>query len=60
MFELDITSWFVVALCAAMVGIAKTGIPGFGILVVPLMASVLPARNSVGVLLGILILGDWF
>jgi len=43
-----------------MVGISKTGIPGFGILVVPLMASVLPARSSVGVLLGILILADLF
>jgi uncharacterized membrane protein YfcA len=56
-------SWFdlaVVALCAIMVGIAKTGIPGVGILVVPLMAAVLPARSSVGVLLGILILGDLF
>ncbi len=56
-------SWFdlaVVALCAIMVGIAKTGIPGVGILVVPLMAAVLPARSSVGVLLGILILADLF
>ncbi len=56
-------SWFdlaIVALCAIMVGIAKTGIPGVGILVVPLMAAVLPARSSVGVLLGILILADLF
>jgi hypothetical protein len=43
-----------------MVGIAKTDIPGVGILVVPLIASVLPARSSVGVLLGILILADLF
>jgi uncharacterized membrane protein YfcA len=43
-----------------MVGIAKTGIPGITILVVPLMATVLPARRSVGVLLGILILADLF
>jgi len=56
-------SWFdlaIVALCAIMVGIAKTGIPGVGILVVPLMAAVLPARSSVGALLGILILADLF
>jgi len=50
----------VVALCAVMVGITKTGLPGLLILVVPLMASVLPARISVGVLLGILILADLF
>jgi uncharacterized membrane protein YfcA len=43
-----------------MVGIAKTGLPGITILVVPLMAAVLPARSSVGVLLGMLILGDLF
>ncbi|HEW79211.1 MAG TPA: sulfite exporter TauE/SafE family protein [Phycisphaerales bacterium] len=60
MLELDLVSWAVVALCAVMVGVAKTGIPGVGILVVPLMAGVLPARSSVGVLLGILILADLF
>jgi len=58
--ELSWVGWVVVAFCAVMVGIAKTGIPGFGILVVPLMAMVLPARNSVGILLGILILADLF
>lgn len=60
MLELDLTGWVVVSLCAVMVGLTKTGIPGFGILVVPLMAAVLPARSSVGVLLGILILADLF
>ena len=49
-----------VALCAMLVGIAKTGIPGIGILVVPMMAMVLPARKSTGILLGILILADLF
>jgi uncharacterized membrane protein YfcA len=43
-----------------MVGISKTGIPGVGILIVPLMALVLPARKSTGILLGILILADIF
>lgn len=43
-----------------MVGITKTGIPGLGILLVPLMALVLPARKSTGILLGILILADLF
>ena len=60
MLELSPFGWFVVSLCAVMVGITKTGIPGLGILVVPLMASALPARSSVGVLLGILILADLF
>jgi uncharacterized membrane protein YfcA len=43
-----------------MVGTSKTGIPGLGILVVPLMALVLPTRESTGILLGILILADIF
>jgi uncharacterized membrane protein YfcA len=60
MTGLDFTGWAVVALCAVMVGISKTGIPGMGILFVPLMAMVLPARQSTGVVLGILILADVF
>ena len=60
MLELNVVGWVVVVLCAIMVGAAKTGIPGFGILVVPLMAMVIPARSSTGVLLGILILADLF
>jgi uncharacterized membrane protein YfcA len=60
MLDLNVPGWAVVALCALMVGITKTGIPGLGILVVPLMALVLPARKSTGILLGILILADLF
>jgi hypothetical protein len=37
-----------------MVGISKTGMPGFGILFVPLM--VMPARQSTGAVLGIVAL----
>ncbi|UCG59251.1 MAG: sulfite exporter TauE/SafE family protein [Phycisphaerales bacterium] len=58
--NLDPLGWVVVAICAILVGITKVGIPGLGILVVPLIATVLPARSSVGVLLGILILADLF
>ncbi len=58
--DLDLSGWLIVALCASMVGVTKTGIPGLGILVVPLMALVLPARQSTGLLLGILILADIF
>lgn len=58
--DIDTTGWIVVALCAMLVGITKTGIPGIGILVVPMMAMVLPARKSTGILLGILILADLF
>jgi uncharacterized membrane protein YfcA len=60
MMGLDLAGWAVLALCAVMVGISKTGIPGFGILFVPLMAMVYPAKQSTGLILGILILGDIF
>lgn len=57
---LEPVAWFAVALSALIVGISKTGIPGVGILPTILMALVLPAQKSVGLLLGILILGDVF
>jgi uncharacterized protein len=58
--ELEPVAWLVIGLCAFLVGAAKTGIPGIGILPALLMAQVLPAQESTGMLLGILILGDLF
>jgi uncharacterized membrane protein YfcA len=60
MTELDLFGWVMVALCALMIGINKTGIPGFGILFVPVMAMAMPAKQSTGVTLGMLILADLF
>ena len=63
MFEtLDLTMWQWVGLltCAALVGISKTGIPGAGILAVPLAAMAVPARESVGLVLPMLIFADLF
>jgi len=63
MLDLDVMGWLVVGLCAFVVGASKTGIPGAGILVVPLMAMAFPdgeTKKSVGLLLGLLILGDMF
>lgn len=53
-------SWgWVFGLLAAMVaGLAKTGLPGCGILAVPLMTMVFPAKLSVGALLIMLITAD--
>lgn len=58
MSDLSGLQYGIVALCAVMVGFTKSGLPGLLILVVPLMASVLPARTSVGTLLGMLVLAD--
>lgn len=46
------------ALIALLVGMAKTGVPGLGIFVVPVMAWFFPVRLSVGALLPLLIAAD--
>lgn len=51
-------SKMLIAVTAILVGVAKTGVSGMGILVVPLMAMALPAKESVGALLPMLIVGD--
>ena len=48
------------ALAAVLVGFSKTGVPGLGILIVPLMAGVLGARAANGVLLPMLLFADFF
>jgi uncharacterized protein len=58
--DLEPIAWIVIGLSAFVVGVSKTGIPGVGILPALLMAQVLPAQKSTGMLLGILILGDLF
>jgi len=59
--ELHAWQWALGALCAIFVGVAKTGVPGFGILVVPLMVfTVGDARASAGWLLPILCAADLF
>ena len=52
--------WLAIIVCAFMIGIAKTGLPGVGILAVPLMALAFDAKLSVGMLLPILIMADIF
>jgi uncharacterized protein len=54
----DTWQWALAILGAFLVGLSKTGIVGLGILTVAIFATVLPARESVGVLLIILIAGD--
>jgi len=50
--------WAVLALCALLTGISKTGVPGMGILCVPLMALTFPAKMSTGLLLPMLAFAD--
>lgn len=57
-FQITPIEWFLVSLCAVLVGFAKTGINGAGILVVPIFASVFPAKESAGILLPMLCVAD--
>lgn len=58
--DLTIYQWILGALAAALTGFSKTGIPGTGILVVPVMAAIFGGRESVGALLPMLIFADLF
>ena len=52
--------WIIGVIAALIVGISKTGLPGIGILIVPLMALVFGGRLSIGATLPLLISGDIF
>jgi uncharacterized protein len=56
--ELTPAMWAVAAAGAFSVGFAKSGIPGFGLLFVAVFAAVFPAKQSVGLVLPMLVLGD--
>lgn len=58
--ELPPWAWILLAVAAVAIGLAKTAIPGGGILPVALFATALPARTSTAALLLLLIVGDMF
>jgi len=60
MWHLSALDLSLLALGACLVGLSKTALPGAGTLSVGLFAAVLPARQSTGALLTLLILGDLF
>lgn len=58
--DLTAFQWSLGMAAAALVGFSKTGVPGTGILVVPIMAHIFGGRYSVGALLPMLIFADCF
>lgn len=58
MFELNAWHWALAAVGTFLVGFAKTGVPGIGILSVAIFAFVFPANESPGVLLPLLVAAD--
>lgn len=55
---LPLWGWLVLALCALLVGFAKTAIGGVAMVSVVLAALVLPTKDSTGVVLVMLLIGD--
>ena len=56
--ELTLTAWLWLALAGVLVGVAKTAINGVASIAVVIFAAVLPARESTGALLPLLLCGD--
>ncbi len=57
--DVSVWQWVVLAAGSFLVGVSKTGIAGLGMLTVAIFAALLPARASTGVLLPLLICGDF-
>ncbi|ACZ21422.1 protein of unknown function DUF81 [Sanguibacter keddieii DSM 10542] len=55
---MTLTTWLVLGLVALSVGVSKSALPGLSTLGVALVATVIPARESTGLLLLLLICGD--
>ncbi|KGM44982.1 sulfite exporter TauE/SafE family protein [Neobacillus niacini] len=60
MFELSYIEWFVVILSTVLIGFTKTGVSSMGILVATILMYVFPAKESIGILLPMLVVGDLF
>ncbi|MEA3186587.1 MAG: uncharacterized protein QOD99_417 [Chthoniobacter sp.] len=52
------SQWLLAVFAAVSIGIAKSGFSGFGLVTVLLMAEIMPARQSTGAVLPLLICGD--
>ncbi|MCG8306005.1 MAG: sulfite exporter TauE/SafE family protein [Cytophagales bacterium] len=59
-FNLNPDQWFWVILCALFVGMAKTGVAGVGMLIVPILAAIFGGKSSAGILLPMLSMADVF
>ncbi len=58
--ELTSSQWIWIVVCASLVGMAKSGIPGLGIFIVPILAMLFGGKSSTGILLPMLCIADVF
>ncbi len=59
-FHLSTDQWIWLIVCALFVGMAKTGIAGLGMLIVPILAGIFGGKASAGILLPMLSMADVF
>ena len=59
-FHITVLEWSVILICGILIGMSKVGVPGTSMIVVPVMAIIFGARQSTGVVLPILMMGDIF
>lgn len=59
-FQLEPAQWVLIIVAGFVVGFSKTGISGFTMLVIPILATVFGGRDSTGIMLPMLIIGDVF
>ncbi|MEO1449507.1 MAG: sulfite exporter TauE/SafE family protein, partial [Bacteroidota bacterium] len=57
---LTLLGWSGLMLCALFVGMAKTGVAGVYTIIIPIMAFLFGGKESTGVLLPMLVIGDIF
>ncbi len=58
--QIPADQWFVLILCGVLIGMAKAGIAGTGLMIVPIMAYVFGGKVSTGLVLPMLIIADVF
>jgi uncharacterized protein len=58
--DLSWFEWFQFALCGMLLGMSKTGLSGAGLIVVPVMAVLFGGKNSVAIVLPMLLIADVF
>ena len=54
------TTWAITVLCALITGMSKSGLKGFAMINIPILANLYGGMDSVGILLPFLIFGDVF
>jgi uncharacterized membrane protein YfcA len=59
-FDLSLAQWVVLIACGCLISMAKAGIAGTGLMIVPIMAYVFGGKPSTGLVLPMLIFADIF